>query len=218
MKASPPSCARSAPAGFTLVELLAVLAILAILLALAIPPSVALLTASGVSNAGDQMLSSLSLARQIATSRNRAVEVRLYRYHDPARAGQPAEGRFQAIQLFLIEPTPSGTSTNAASRKQSLPANAYIASDPALSSLLDPARFTPVPGSELGQTVPPVGTNYSAVRFRFRPDGSTTLPSDTPMYLTMVPATTPDTASAPPANFATIVLQASSGKASLHRP
>jgi uncharacterized protein (TIGR02596 family) len=201
--------------GFSLLELLTVIAVMAIAVALIAAPFTQIVRASGLGHAGDQILATLSQARQIAAARNRTVEVRFYKYVD---ASQPTEGRFHAMQLFVVETAAQGTTTNAVARSQTMPATVFIASGTALSSLLDPAVTTPTAGSALGVKIPSCGLNYSASTFRIYPDGSTSFTNAQPKFLTVVPSNTPDEATVPPANYATIVLEPSNGKARLHRP
>lgn len=217
MKTHVSASGRLAAPAFSLIELLAVIAILGVLLALVVPAAGSLMRSSGMTNAGDQLLATLSQARQLAMARNRTVEVRLYKYSDPSLPSQPAGGQFRAIQLFLLETTPSGVTTNAAGRKVTVPAAAYIASHPSLSSLLAPTATSTVTGAALGQPVPPCGLDYTANTFRIYPDGSTSLPATAPLFLTIVPANAPDDATLPE-NYATIVLQPTTGKGQLYRP
>jgi uncharacterized protein (TIGR02596 family) len=208
----------AAPRGFSLVELLVVIAILGILLALAAPPISSVMRASGVTNAGDQLMATLSQARQTAIARNRTVEVRLYQYVDPDAAQEPAEGRFRSMQLFLIESITQENGAAPIGRTIHFPGSTYLAPNAALSSLLDSAIRPSVTGTALGHPISPCGLNYRAKTIRFYPDGSTDLPVDRLWYLTIVPANTPETITAVPDNFATIVIQSASGKAQLHRP
>jgi uncharacterized protein (TIGR02596 family) len=200
---------------FSLIELLTVIAILSILLALAIPPISQVMKSADLTNAGDQIVSTLSLARHTAISRNRAVEVRFYKY---AETADPADGRFHAMQLFFLEPSSGGTTATSIGRKISFPSTVYISSTAILSSLMDPTVTTQASGASLNQSIPTQGKNYQAASFRFYPDGSTNLPSNRPLFLTVVPSNTEDTATSLPANYATIVIQKATGKAQIHRP
>lgn len=140
---------------------------------------------SGMVNAGDQLQATLSHARQLAAACNRTVEVRFYKYTGPAIPSPNPEGRFYALQLFLIDPTAQGTTTVGTGRKVTLPNTVHLVSTCELSSLLDPSISTHVAGPTLGSSQP-CGTNY--------------------------------TATTPPVNFATLVLQPSTAKVRLHRP
>ena len=207
--------ANTARSGFSLLELLTVLAIMGIVMAIIVPAVGNILRSSGLSQAGDQLVSTLSYARQTAIARNRAVEVRFYNYADAASSG----GRFRAIQSFLIESGTSGTSSTPIGRKQTFPATVYISSAKELSSLMDPSLNNQVSGTDLGQPIPQVGLAYTAVRFRFRPDGSTDLTSFTnKAFVTFTPASYPDNATTPPPNFVTVLLQPNTGKIKLLRP
>jgi uncharacterized protein (TIGR02596 family) len=211
---APDVSSRRIPGGFSLVELLVVIAILGIVLALGVPAVGQLMRASGMTNAGDQLLAALSLARQNALSRNRTVEVRFYKYTD---AADPQGGRFHAVQSFALEPGTNGIATNAISRKITLPPTSYISTAPSLSSLLDPATCPRSTGAALGQPLSPCGLNYEAAIFRIYPDGSTSITNSQPVFVTVVPANIPDEAATPPPNYATVILQPTTGKVQLHR-
>ena len=199
-------------AGFSLLELLMVLSIMGIVMAMVIPIGGNFLRSSELSQAGDQLVSTLSYARQTAIARNRAVEVRFFNYADPPSSA----GHFRAIQAFLIE---SGTSATPLGRKQTLPSTVYLSSAKELSSLMDPSLGTSVSGTNLGQPIPKADMAYTAVRFRFLPDGSTNLASSTnKIFVTLIPATYPDDASSPPPNFITVLLQPNNGKVKQLRP
>lgn len=209
---------RTGNKGFSLVELLVVVAILGILLLLAVPPIGTVMRASGVANGGNQLLTALSQARQTAIARNRTVEVRLYQYLDPAAPQEPDEGRFRSMQLFLIETIEQGSEAAPIGRTIHFSGRTYLAPNPALSSILDAAIRPLVTGASLGHPISLCGLDYQAATFRFYPDGSTDLPTEQLMYLTLVPEITESTITTPPENFATIVVQPTTGKAQLHRP
>lgn len=212
------SRAHRGSTAFSLIELLVVIAILGLLLGLAAPAISGMLRGSGVTSAGDMIVAALTRARQNAMSLNRTIEVRLIKYPDPSAPAEPPDGRYRAIQVFAIERTPSGVSTNLVGRKVTLPAAACVASQPTLSSILAPGMATTATGAALGQTVQPVGLAYTAAIFRFYPDGSTSLPPGQNAFLTVVPTLTPDTETAVPANFATIAIETATGKPRIHRP
>lgn len=207
--------AASAPRGFTLLELLMVIAILALAMALIVPAIEPLFRSSGLSQAADQVTSTLSLARQTAIVRNRPVEVRLYRYAD---AGEQPPGRFHGLQAFVIESNPDIKIATALGRKQTLPATVCISAAEELSSLMNPSLASQVSGNDLMQRIPTIDLNYTAVCFRFLPDGSTNLPSTSKAFLTLVSSAVPDTSTTPPPNFATLLIQPSNGKVKLLRP
>lgn len=201
---------------FSLIELLVTVAILSIMLALTVPPISQLMRSSGIATAGDQLLTTLSQARQIAASRNRTVEVRFYRY---VESNDPPQGRFRAVQLFLIEPSAQGSTTQTASRKLTLPSNTYLSPTAALSSLIQPTPRNPRrTGSQLALPISPSGLNYDAASFQIFPDGTTNLPLDQISFVTIISTHTPDDQVTAPENFATIIIQPTSGKAQLRRP
>lgn len=211
----PDASSRRILRGFSLIELLVVIAILGIVLALGVPAAGQLMRASGMANAGDQILTALSLARQNAISRNRTVEVRFYKYID---AADPQGSRFHAVQSFVREPGTNGFTATPIGRKITLPSTTYISTTATLSSLLDPAAAPRSTGTALGQSISPCGLDYEAAIFRIYPDGSTSITNSLPVFVTVVPANIPDDTATPPPNYATVVLQPTTGKAQLHRP
>jgi hypothetical protein len=103
---------------------------------------------------------------------------------------------------------------------------AIIDSGSTLSTLIGSALTAPtVPtmssGSDLGFSLPAVGTAYTAARFSFLPDGSTNLPPQTAQlqwFLTVHEAVKGDNLTTPPPNFATLQIQPSNGKIRTYRP
>jgi uncharacterized protein (TIGR02596 family) len=201
--------------GFSLIELLTVVVILLITLSLTVPAISDILKASSLTNAGEQVISTLNIARQTAIALNRTVEVRIYRYELP---GETTPGRFRGIQAFVLEQSENGDSSIPIGRKAALPSRICITANPSLSSLLDPATTSQSTGNELSFPISPSGLDYEAAKFRFFPDGSTNLPNTHPHFLTLVHENTTDSISNPPENFATILIDRTTGKIQLHRP
>jgi uncharacterized protein (TIGR02596 family) len=70
----------SRPRAFTLVEMLVVMCVIAALLAVTLPSMFGAIKAYRITAAGDQVMSLLSQAQQIAAAEGRPVEVRFYKY------------------------------------------------------------------------------------------------------------------------------------------
>lgn len=93
------SMSFSAPhrAGFTMIELLAVVAIMSILMALVVPSITSVAESSNLTQAGQTLADQVNLARQIASAKNLPVEIRLI------RRGDVSSG-YNAIQLWTAQP------------------------------------------------------------------------------------------------------------------
>jgi uncharacterized protein (TIGR02596 family) len=196
--------------GFSLVELLVVVAIISVLGLLAMQGLNSSLRASRLTAASDALTSVLLAARQQAIAANNDAEVRFYRY---AAGGEPA--RFRAAQAFVYR---ADGSARAAGRLVKLPEGIAIAEDESLSSLLEPSReksWSTEPKPSLAN----VGTSYDTRVVRFRADGSTDLaPFGTPWFVSVVAAGDADQAGALPANFATIQIDPVTGRLRTFRP
>ena len=85
--------------GFTLVEVLVVVALIGMLLAMTVPGLKDIMKGSKLTAAADQMMGDLNLARQTAIKESVPVEVRLYKFSDPNAQN---EQRFAAYQCFKL--------------------------------------------------------------------------------------------------------------------
>ena len=83
-------------AAFTLVEMLVVMAIIILLTALVAPSMSGIMRGSQLSQGGQMLQDQLALLRQQALSKDRKVEVRLYRFADPSMA----EKSFKSLRLL----------------------------------------------------------------------------------------------------------------------
>lgn len=184
--------------GFSLIELLTVVAIIAILASLAIPAFQSIAMGSSLSRGGQILADQIVLARQLAVSRNSQVQVRLVRL-----TNEPAG--YRAIQLAGQEM--NSTNIVALTRVTLLPEGVALA--PGLSPLLTNAATV------TNGTLPGRGT-FSG--FRFKPAGGTDLPFDsTDAYLTVVQARDSG-ASALPNNYCIIQIDPVTGRTKTYRP
>ena len=90
---------RQVRRGFTLVEILIVLALIAMLLFFTVPGLKDVLKGSKLTGASDQIAGDINLARQTAIKESVPVEVRFYKFHDPSAKN---EERFAAYQCFRL--------------------------------------------------------------------------------------------------------------------
>ena len=133
---------------FTLVELIAVMAIIVILVGIVVPPVVSSLGGSQLTQATQQVMGQLASARQTALSKNRPVEIRLYKYIDSGAA----TAQYRAYQTFVFNE--DGTYTPA-DRVQKLPPSIIINSTSSLTSFVGAAdQNAGDPSNSLAETAP----------------------------------------------------------------
>lgn len=186
---------------FTLIELLAVIALMAILIVVTTPAVVSMTRGNSLSRAGQLVSDQLTLARQIATAKNRDVEVR---FLEIPEAGAPL--RFRAIQLWIVDE--SGT-PKPASRAITVPSGVAFA-----------AGHSPLAegGGSLSGNLPDGGTHGSCrySGFRFRPSGTTDVPATSKdNYITLANESSANTI---PENFYIIQVNPLTGRTSSIRP
>lgn len=187
---------------FSLIELLTVVMIMVVLAVLAVPALSSMIRGSALSRGGQVVGDMLSVARQEAVTRNRDVEVRFYHLTNEGVKG------WRAMQLWTLEQTANGPTTNTSSRVTLLPDGVVIATNNSLSPLVsDSPNQGTVTLSAYGSTP------YRS--FRFRPNGATEIAVSGSNFLTLVPIS--DTA-AQPANFYTLQVDSLTGKAKVIRP
>jgi uncharacterized protein (TIGR02596 family) len=180
-----PLQARRVSGGFSLVELLAVIAIIVAISAFAIPAANSLLRNSQMAQASQTLVDQLSLARQQAITKNKVVEVRFYRYADPEFAGEvsndPTQWKFRGFQIMELSSTGIALPLSQLIR---LPEQVVMADYGNLSTILsDPtqksARKNVKDDTELQKTAPllprKIDHKYEYTWMRFYPDGSTNL-------------------------------------------
>ena len=172
-------------AGFSLVELLVVMAIMAILLTLGGPSILGVFKGSALNQGGEMVQDALNSYRQVALANNYPVEVRFYSYADPSIPSDNGTSHYHAIQGFALTSSQvtGGNITYTRvpiSKPLRLPASVIIDSGKSLSQLIftcssgaggnAPGRAsatssdTPLPG---------VGRTYTYTYFQFKADGST---------------------------------------------
>ncbi len=167
---------KSKAAGFTLVELLVVMAILAILTAASVSTFRSVSSALGLSTAGQLITSEITTARQTALTYSETVEVRFYYYTDL----MTGTSQYQSLQTFG---STDGTNFTQMDRISYLPPSIMISfatgtSSTALSYPFGESNTTvnpmTTPNAVTGaQSIPgTVGLNYTYKVLRFKPGGS----------------------------------------------
>ena len=193
--------------GFTLIELLVVIAIIGILAVLMVPAVRGLMGSSQLTDASDLVAGQLKYARQLATSENKEIEVRFYKYADPHRPG--SEVNMRAMQLWRANA--DGT-RSPVGQLQRFPGQVIASSVPTVTTL--GADRSP----SVSETLKSLPSGYQYKAIQFRPDGSCTLSAGS-NFLTLVNETDPPKSSAQiPANFSTIQVEVLTGAISVFRP
>jgi len=191
--------------GFSLLELLVVIALMALLMTLTMPAITSVLRTGEMNRAGQILSDEIALARQEASSKNRAVELRIVDMDLPLSN----ETGWKGIQLWISneigEMEPLG-------RLRELPGSVVIASDDSLSPLLE---------ADQGRS----GTAFFGSHgdrdwrgFRMRPGGGMDQGVITPdnNFLTLVSIPIPE--QLPPDNYFAIRINPVTGRVSTHRP
>ena len=103
--------------GFSLIEMLVVVAIVAMLLALATPALTRTLQSSRLSAAGEAMLGSIAEAQQTALSTNTPVDIRFFSFIEDVDQAPV----YHSYQLFKITQTTQGSGGNATIKENLVP-------------------------------------------------------------------------------------------------
>jgi uncharacterized protein (TIGR02596 family) len=193
---------------FSLFELLIVMAIISFLLVMVVPATSSLVQSTNIARGGQLVESQLQLARQIASSKNRSIEVRFI------KTSELTDGGFGAIQLWQLD-SPKAGATNVLSpvtRIETLPTGICISENATLAS-----RFLALAPSG----TMPSGNALSGKAFaslRIHPSGLVSPAMDmNRLYLSVVPARDGN-AAALPKNFVTIQLNPLTGTPLIYRP
>jgi len=201
---------HSQPAGFSLVELVIVIAIMVMLIAVATPYTLGALQSANLTSAGDTLMQKLAMAQQRALTDNRPVGLDFYYYTEDEIKG------CHAIQMISYNPA-----TNQATaleppvywNKQSV-----VLVEGALSPMFS-TNQTPVSTGQATQ-IPFQTLGATFYRVIFYPNGSTSLrvPLRT-AYLTLISTKSykADLSTAPP-DYYTVQIDPVTGRGHSYRP
>jgi uncharacterized protein (TIGR02596 family) len=199
---------RSDSRGFSLVELLIVIAIIALMASLMGPSLDSALRGTAMTQSADKVSGLLSLARQTAIAKGQTVEVRFYKFKDPEIPGDP--GAYHALQAFAID---DAGNASPLLKPVALPSSIIISDVDAISSITTLPVQPPA-----GMKIPRVGTAYTYIAFRFRRSGAPDLnPGGAPWCLTLL-ADKDAKAAQLPKNYTTFVIDPYSGTLKTYRP
>jgi uncharacterized protein (TIGR02596 family) len=173
--------------GFTLIELIVVLAVGAIILTLSVPALNSVFSATSVTAAANQVLGTLTLARQYAMTHDRTVAVYFFKYASTAN-NLPAA--YRGIQAWELNVSAASTPT-AATLVATVPVTKFsslgartVLNENFSTVLNSSASYNPNGASSASSPVAPapalsvagVSSTTPYMAFLFRPDGSTGLP------------------------------------------
>ncbi|MEI8340871.1 MAG: Verru_Chthon cassette protein D [Verrucomicrobiota bacterium] len=202
---------------FTLIELLVVMTIIAVLITLIAPSFNSILGASHLGVASETVLGVFSSARQLATAKNRVIEVRLLCFKNPDFPNSSAS-QIRGIQLMQIE---ENGAYNNIEKPRLFPNGIISGISPVISSLASGTANTP---TSTDPSISTIGKNYTYYKLRIRPDGSFDLGNlglpgtVTSYYLTLYDEKIQPSGNTPPPNFATIQIVPRTGDTILYRP
>lgn len=199
----------------SLIELLVVMALLITLVGITIPAFTSISRASNLTRGAQVVLEHLSLARQMATTRNIPIEFRLYKF---SRSG--GASFYQAIQLFGSE---DDGRLKAVTPAKLLPDGVAVSENKDVTSFVGgdlPVR-SPQPADP---EIAGAGRNYTFIAFRFRPDGTSDLTqfkssaTNGLWFLTLTYGQNSSLAAPLGSNYATVQLEPLNGNVRLYRP
>jgi len=155
---------------FTLTEILAVMAVMGIIIAVAIPVVRPMMRASNVNRAATMLIDEFNQARQIALTKNRAVEVRIYQL--PKKTGGATA--YRAFRTFLSDGTDPANSKPLGKVKY-LPESTVISDSATFSTLLDYGNSNRSGLSHSQENFPSESSPVPYVSFFFVANGGTNL-------------------------------------------
>ncbi len=204
---------------FSLVEMLVVVSIVALLAAITVPGFSGIVRNYNLTDAGKQVVDALSLARQMAISKNQTVEVRFYKHTSN-------NNQYDSIVTVVPSNGNTGSSVQWLAKPLYLPTGiVFTTNNTAYSSLITTTSTTTGDTPETVSTdtspvTPAALQGESYVAFHFRSDGRTDLdPAATqPWCVTLYITGSAAAGTAPAADYVTILLDPVMGRTRLFQP
>ena len=156
--------------GFTLIEILVVLAIIAVIVTFTVPNPEPVLKGSKLKQAADDLERALANAQQVAITQNHPVEFRFFRYDDPDTPGSEEFFRsYQAVQVITSpEDHREVIEERVVTQVESFQ-SPFVLAEGNFSTLINSDAL------EQGSAEIPRSDNAEYVAFEFRPNGATNL-------------------------------------------
>lgn len=192
--------------GFSLLELLVVIGLIVILASFAVPAVNSVMQSGNISRATTQVVSSFTLAAQMATSENRPVTARLIAGPDGIYSviqlvARDAEGQIKALERPAHLPDTTRISTNATH-------SSFLGLDEITATSDDPQ-------------VADLGNSYKYREIEFRPDGRIGVSANNIFsnlwFLTVISANAPADDDLTD-NYATVQVDPVNSRLSVYRP
>jgi uncharacterized protein (TIGR02596 family) len=217
---APPNGRFSRPerdeAGFTLVELLAVIIIIGLIAGLAAPTLFGVMKANRLTGAGEELMNRISYAQQLALSKNQEIELRFYYFEDPEVPG--SSDHFRATSIISPDMTSTAASDGTALSEVAFFKNGIV--------VPQDSKYAPIftrPGVVMAAVpqgvLPASDAAYASIRFR--PDGTSDLIglATNECYLTLVDELDVQISDgAVPRNFFAIQIDPYTGRCTSYRP
>jgi uncharacterized protein (TIGR02596 family) len=198
--------------GFSLIEMLIVTSIMLLLLAVSLLSLNTVAMSARLTTTVQDVMNQLSLARQVALTRNTAVEVRLYKLPDYNQPMLSSPTVYRGMQIFVQDIDGNSTPLDKPVYFQS---RIICIDNPTLSSLFaTTSETTPTNGPNLGL----IGNNYLYRSLRFKSGGNTDQPVNSLPSITFKTETDPDLVNNLPANYVTIQIDSITGRVRNFRP
>lgn len=212
------SCKHRRTRAFSLVEMLAVIGVIGLIAATTTPMLFSTMKANRITASGEEVVNRISLAQQMAVSRNHEIELRFYHYEDPEDGASLDHYRATLIVQPAPDPDAPGSVDNIVlSDLSMLKGGIVVANSESLSPVFFESGRSDSPDSEKRITN---GKRVGFKAIRFFPDGSCDLTKITnEAYLTVVEER--DLASASggiPKNFFAIQVDPYTSRSTTYRP
>ncbi len=198
----------SLQSGFTIIEILIVIAVAVFITAMAVPATNAFLRSNELTSAGRLIEQSFTNARMLATTRGRRVEARLIRFN--------TQGQVRGIQLFIFDE--SGTTATPVSAFRAFPTTITVNENSQNSTLWSSLSNKTFSTNDPQVPVPGAGTAYTARAIQFLPNGGLALNIDENWFLTLQPNRDDWTTATLPSNFYCIQIDPVLGSVRTYRP